>query len=145
MPIQSPRRRPTGLAVVGLVLLGPGAAFALDPAKAVSQYSLAAWQTEDGLPNNLVQAIAQTPDGYLWLATQEGLARFDGVRFAVFDRRSTAAMSANDVETIYVSRDGSLWVGVYGGMLLRYQNGTFHSYSDREGLSSATISALTED
>ena len=120
-------------------------AFALDPAKAVSQYSLAAWQTDAGLPHNLVQAIAQTPDGYLWLATQEGLARFDGVRFSVFDRRSTAAMNANDVEAIYVSRDGSLWVGVYGGPLLRYQNGAFRSYSSREGLSSATIIALTED
>jgi len=132
-------------AMAGLLLLGPRPAIALDPAKAVGQYSLAAWQTEDGLPHNLVQAIAQTPDGYVWLATQEGLARFDGVRFTVFDRRSTAAMSANDVETIYVCRDGSLWVGVYGGTLLRYQNGRFRSYSSREGLSSATITALAED
>jgi streptogramin lyase len=84
-------------------------------------------------------------DGYLWLATQEGLARFDGVRFTVFDRRSTSAMTANDVETIYVSRDGSLWVGICGGTLLRYQNGRFRSYSSREGLYSATISSLAED
>ena len=131
--------------VTGFLLLGARFASALDPAKAVTQYSLAAWQTEEGLPHNLVQAIAQTPDGYLWLATQEGLARFDGVRFTVFDRRSTAAMTANDVETIYVSRDGSLWVGNYGGTLLRYQNGRFRSYSSREGLYSATISALAED
>ena len=131
--------------VTGFLLLGARFASALDPAKAVTQYSLAAWQTEDGLPHNRVQAIAQTPDGYLWLATQEGLARFDGVRFTVFDRRSTAAMTANDVETIYVSRDGSLWVGNYGGTLLRYQNGRFRSYSSREGLYSATISALAED
>src|SRR2546426_6901289 len=131
MPFLHPRRARRLVPVVtGFLLLGARFASALDPAKAISQYSLAAWHAEEGLPNNLVQAIAQTPDGYLWLATQEGLARFDGVRFAVFDRRSTAAMSANDVETIYVSRDGSLWVGVYGGRLLRYQNGTFHSYSD---------------
>ena len=132
-------------AIAGLLLLGPRAATALDPAKAVGQYSLAAWQTEDGLPHNLVQAIAQTPDGYVWVATQEGLARFDGVRFTVFDRQSTAAMTANDVETVFVSRDGSLWVGVYGGTLLRHQNGSFRSYSKREGLSSATINAVTED
>ena len=118
MPFEYPRRaRHLVPAVAGLLLLGARFASALDPAKAVSQYSLAAWQTEEGLPHNRVQAIAQTPDGYLWLATQEGLARFDGVRFTVFDRRSTAAMSANDVETLFVSRDGSLWVGVYGGTL----------------------------
>jgi ligand-binding sensor domain-containing protein len=146
MPFPHPRRAqrlvPAG---AGLLLLGARFASALDPAKAVTQYSLAAWHSEEGLPHNLVQAIAQTPDGYVWLATQEGLARFDGVRFTVFDRRSTAAMSANDVETIYVSRDRSLWVGVYGGTLLRYQNGSFRSYSSREGLSSATIVALAED
>jgi ligand-binding sensor domain-containing protein len=132
-------------AVTGLLLLGARFSSALDPAKPLSQYSLAAWHAEEGLPHNRVQAIAQTQDGYLWLATQEGLARFDGVRFTVFDRRSTAAMSANDVETIYASRDGSLWVGIYGGMLLRYQDGRFRSYSSREGLSSATIVALAED
>jgi ligand-binding sensor domain-containing protein len=132
-------------AVTGLLLIGARFASALDPAKAVTQYSLAAWQTEEGLPHNRVQAVAQTPDGYLWLATQEGLARFDGVRFTVFDRRSTSAMTANDVETIYVSRDGSLWVGIYGGTLLRYQSGRFRSYSSREGLYSATISSLAED
>src|SRR5213594_3164016 len=104
------RHRTTGVAsaLLGLALLSPRAAFALDPSKAVSQYSLAAWQTEDGLPNNRVQGITQTTDGYVWLATQEGLARFDGIRFTTFDRRGTAAMSANDVETVFVSRDGSL-------------------------------------
>ncbi|HVD75963.1 MAG TPA: two-component regulator propeller domain-containing protein, partial [Vicinamibacteria bacterium] len=131
--------------MTGLLLLGARYSPALDPAKAVTQYSLAAWHTEEGLPHNRVQAIAQTADGYLWLATQEGLARFDGVRFTLFDRRSTAAMSANDVETIYASRDGSLWVGIYGGTLLRYQNGRFRSYSSREGLYPTTISALAED
>jgi ligand-binding sensor domain-containing protein len=146
MPFDYSRRtRRLVPAVTGLLLLGARFASALDPAKAVSQYSLAAWHAEEGLPHNRVQAIAQTPDGYLWLATQEGLARFDGVRFTVFDRRSTAAMSANDVETIYASRDGSLWVGIYGGTLLRYQNGRFRSYSGREGLYSTTINALAED
>ena len=145
MSIQGFRSCVARLTMAGLVLLAPRAATALDPTKSVGQYSLADWQTKDGLPHNLVQAIAQTPDGYVWLATQEGLARFDGVRFTVFDRQSTAAMTANDVETAFVARDGSLWVGVYGGTLLRYQNGSFRSYSNREGLSSATIIALAED
>src|SRR5437762_14161557 len=97
--------------VTGFLLLGARFASALDPAKAVTQYSLAAWQTEEGLPHNLVQSIAQTPDGYPWLATQERLARSDGVRFTASDRPSTAAMTANDVERIHPDRDGSWRVG----------------------------------
>ena len=59
---------------------------ALDPDKQISQYVRLAWDSDRGLPQNSVAAIVQTPDGYIWLGTQEGLARFDGVRFTVFDR-----------------------------------------------------------
>jgi len=128
MPCEHPRRVARVVPTVGaLVLLSALPAGALEAGKPVSQFSLAAWQIDAGLPHNLVQGIAQTPDGYLWLATQEGLARFDGVRFAVFDRRTTAAMSANDVEPIYVTGVGSLWVGVCAGRLWRYQDGAFRS------------------
>src|SRR2546430_919637 len=75
---------------------------------------------------------ARPPAGYLGLAPRGGGAGCEGVRCTVSYRRSTSAMTANDVETIYVSRDGSLWIGIYGGTLLRYQNGRFRSYSSRE-------------
>ena len=71
-------------ALAFLVLCAPAAA--LDPEKFVTQYTHQAWRTDEGLPQNSIQAIAQTADGYLWLGTQEGLVRLDGVRFTVFDQ-----------------------------------------------------------
>ena len=62
-------------------------AFALDPAKAITQYGHDVWQIEQGLPQNSVLAILQSRDGYLWLGTDEGLVRFDGVRFTLFDKK----------------------------------------------------------
>src|SRR5687768_10152954 len=70
-------------------------AAALDPDKALTQFGHDVWQLEQGLPQNTVYAIAQTPDGYLWLGTAEGLVRFDGVRFQVFDRRNTPDIPSN--------------------------------------------------
>jgi ligand-binding sensor domain-containing protein len=71
------------------LLCWPAPAAALDPHKLLTQYSLDVWQVEDGLPQNTIRAIHQTRDGYLWMATEEGLVRFDGVRFTVFDSVST--------------------------------------------------------
>ena len=59
-----------------------------------STWSLRKWQMEEGLPNNMVTALAQTPDGYLWIGTYNGLVRFDGVRFVVFDPANTPALAA---------------------------------------------------
>src|SRR5687768_7409970 len=73
------------LLIVGLV---PAQTMALTPSKAPSQYVLDSWQLDRGLPQNSPLSLAQTRDGYLWVGTQEGLARFDGARFVVFDRRS---------------------------------------------------------
>ena len=82
------RRLGLGLALALLLPLVPaGQAFALPPDRAITQLRHEFWQTKDGLPQNSVDSMVQTADGYLWLGTQEGLARFDGVRFTVFDRR----------------------------------------------------------
>jgi ligand-binding sensor domain-containing protein len=81
----------TGTALAATLLFSSPAA-ALDPEKFITQYTHQAWRTEEGLPQNSVQAIAQTRDGYLWLGTQEGLVRFDGVRFAVFDQKNVPAL-----------------------------------------------------
>jgi diguanylate cyclase (GGDEF)-like protein len=77
------------------------------------------WTTDDGLPQNSVQAMIQDSRGYLWLATQEGLARFDGVRFRVFDTRSPPELPANNVTALVEDDDGTLWVGMRGGGLVR--------------------------
>jgi ligand-binding sensor domain-containing protein len=74
-----------------------GVLLALSPEKAFSQYSQSIWQTEQGLPHNSVNSIVQTRDGYLWLATEAGLARFDGVKFTVFDPQNTKELTVEDV------------------------------------------------
>lgn len=84
---------------------------------AAPAYGVRLWQTDDGLPRNSVQAVAQTPDGFLWIGTQRGLVRFDGVRFTpvVADDTFRAALSRHPVRALLVTRHGDLWVALDGG------------------------------
>ena len=82
-------------------------------------YTRRVWQTQDGLPENTVQAFAQTPDNYLWIGTSGGLVRFDGAGFVLFDRENTPAIREDSVFCLTVARDGSLWAGTDGSGLLR--------------------------
>src|SRR5688572_25913094 len=83
---------------------------ALDPGKALTQYGLDTYRTTQGLPQNSVLALAQTRDGYLWLATYEGLVRFDGVLFTVFDKQNTPEISASWITALADDTKGGLWV-----------------------------------
>lgn len=118
---------------------------ALNPAKALTQYTLRTWDTETGLPLATVYAIAQTPDGYLWLGSEGGLSRFDGERFTVFNTENTAALHSNVISALLVDRAGNLWVGTDGGGLAQYSHGRFTTYTTRNGLSSDAILCLYED
>ncbi|MBI2837109.1 MAG: hypothetical protein HYX75_02270 [Acidobacteria bacterium] len=111
------------------VLLLPAGAGALDLTSSPSQYLHEVWKTSDGLPMNSVQAICQSRDGYLWIGTQEGLVRFDGVRFTVFDSSNTAPITNNYFTSLLVDRDGIIWAGTFGGGALRYRNGVLSSLS----------------
>jgi ligand-binding sensor domain-containing protein len=113
---------------------------ALDPHKSIAQYAHEVWSTKNGLPETDVMAILQTKDGYLWVGTEEGLARFDGARFVVFDRK-TAGLPNNRVQTLAQTPDGSLWIGTENG-LSRLKNRQFTNYSTRDGLPSNTIRDL---
>ena len=107
---------------------------ALDSARTISQYIHDVWQTDRGLPQSTVVAIVQTSDGYLWLATQEGLVRFDGIRFTVLDKRNAPQIKENNIQALLEDHDGNLWFGTEGGGLGRYADGTFTTYSVRDGL-----------
>jgi ligand-binding sensor domain-containing protein/signal transduction histidine kinase len=106
--------------------------FALDPDKAISQYVRDSWQLEDGLPQNSAMCILQTRDGYLWIGTEEGLARFDGIRFKNFDKSNTKEIEENWINSLTEDRDGALWIGTDGGGLLRYKNGKFERFKSKE-------------
>jgi ligand-binding sensor domain-containing protein/tRNA A-37 threonylcarbamoyl transferase component Bud32 len=133
------------LFVTVLATLQAAPAFALDPGKRITQYIHDAWQTDQGLPQNSVQAICQTSDGYLWLGTQEGLVRFDGVRFTVFDRRNTPELTHNSISALHEGRDRTLWYGVRGGGLGRLKNGRFTTFTTKDGLTSDRVRAIHED
>jgi len=116
---------------------------ALNPTTPIAQYGRDVWDSDSGLPQNSVDAILQTRDGYLWLGTQEGLVRFDGVRFTIFDTRNSRAMHDDWVKSLCESRDGTLWVGTQAG-LLRWKSGAFEERQPRGVLSRAVVSALYE-
>ncbi len=120
-------------------------ALAHDSAGNIGGYSHNLWQTDDGLPSNSIQAVTQTRDGYLWLGTKAGLVRFDGVRFAVFDKLNTKEILSNDILDLYEDRDGNLWVGTTGGGLNRLRDGKFTSYTTRDGLSQDFVRSIYED
>ena len=90
-----------------------------------ADYILRTWATEEGLPSNRVTGLAQTPDGYLWVATQGGLTRFDGVRFTTFSAETTPGLESSLAQAVFVSRDGSLWVGMEHGAVARRADGRF--------------------
>jgi diguanylate cyclase (GGDEF)-like protein/PAS domain S-box-containing protein len=117
--------------------------FALDPSTALTQYGHERWTTGNGLPQNTIAAIAQTPDGYLWLATPVGLARFDGVRFVLFDT-ANSALPHNKVWSLLAARDGSLWIGTDGGGAARMKDGRFTTFSTQNGLGNDIVREIAE-
>jgi len=103
------------------------------------------WTIEDGLPQNSVNDIVQTRDGYLWLATFGGLVRFDGVTFTVFDLAHTEGLASNRLITLFEDRNGVLWIGHESGEITTYRDGTFASYTAADGLPGGTIVDIAED
>jgi ligand-binding sensor domain-containing protein len=87
----------------------------------------------EGIPQDSVHSITQTPDGYLWIATQEGIARFDGAQFTVFDSRTTNGVVPNLTFTLFVDRGGTLWAGGGDGILRYGGNGTWIKHDSRQG------------
>lgn len=117
------------------------AAYALEPSRNLWHYGYAQWNDRDGLPQNTVQAIAQTSDGYLWLGTEAGLVRFNGRSFRTFDTSNEPAMRSNSVTALAASPDGGLWIGTRSG-LMRLENGTFRRWGTDEGLRNESVRAL---
>jgi signal transduction histidine kinase/ligand-binding sensor domain-containing protein len=117
-------------------------AFSLEPF-ARAQYGFEHWTVQDGLPQDIVRGISQTPDGYLWIATLDGLVRFDGVRFTNFERSNTPGLVSNRFREMYPGRGGDLWLTNEIGGITRYHNGVFHHYGTESGIPHNVVDALT--
>jgi ligand-binding sensor domain-containing protein/signal transduction histidine kinase len=123
-----------------------GSLFAKDlPDPQANEYSRRIWRTQDGLPESRIQALAQTPDGYLWIGTGGGLVRFDGIQFTVFDRSNTPAFRDDNIQVLRSAKDGSLWIGSGIGTLLHYINGSFRVFDQAAGLPNGFVHAIYED
>jgi len=110
------RRLFRSLPIVLLTALLACSAHALDPSRQITQYIQSSWNGDSGLPQNSVHAVAQTADGFLWFGTEEGLVRFDGVHFQVYNREDFAGLASDYVTALAAAPDGSLWIGTDSGL-----------------------------
>jgi diguanylate cyclase (GGDEF)-like protein len=117
---------------------------AVDPAKkSVSQYKVDVWQTEQGLPQNTVQAMYQTRSGHLWVGTTGGLARFDGIRFTTFESSAVPELISGPIFGFMEDKEGNLWIG-HGRGAARYRNGRFERAFENEVVQGKRVWAFAE-
>jgi ligand-binding sensor domain-containing protein/two-component sensor histidine kinase len=128
-----------------LLLLAAASAISETAPPDAPAYSRRVWRSADGLPEDFAQSLAQTQDGYLWIGTSGGLARFDGVSFVVFNRENTPAFLDDSVYSLLVTRDGTLWAGTEGGGLVRYKDGRFRAFGSAKGLTNGFVRVIYED
>lgn len=114
-----------------------------DPERPLVQLGLDSWTTDQGLPNATVNSILLSRQGYVWLATYDGLARFDGTRFVVFGKGD--GLAGNGVRALCEGVDGSVWAGTNGGGVSRYHRGRFEHLGRAEGLPSEMVWSLLAD
>jgi signal transduction histidine kinase/ligand-binding sensor domain-containing protein/ActR/RegA family two-component response regulator len=138
------RARAAAILVILFLAVLASPTFAIDPEKTVTQFGLDVWQIEQGLPQNSVRAITQTTDGYLWLGTEEGFVRFDGVRFTVFDRRNAKDLKDKVIRELFAGRDGSLWIGTVSGGLSHLKDGQLTTYTTDQGLLPGGVVSIVE-
>ncbi len=109
------------------------------------QYTRTVWRVSDGLPEDTVQALAESKDGLLWIGTTGGLARFDGAHIQLYGPGMAQALSVNSIFCLTPGKDGSLWAGTEGGGLLRLRGNGLRVYSAIDGLTEAFVRTVFED
>jgi signal transduction histidine kinase/ligand-binding sensor domain-containing protein len=109
-----------------------------------AQYGFEVWNVDNGLPENEIRGITQTPDGYLWIATFNGLARFDGVHLTLFNRETPGLLS-NQFGTMLQGKNGDLWLDSVDRGAVRYHDGLFRAYGRQYGVPADIINGLTGD
>ena len=126
-----------------LVFAVVGGGFSSAPA--APNYFTRTWQMEQGLPQNKVTTVVQTRDGYLWAGTYNGLARFDGVHFTVFNDNNAPELRSRRITSLFEAVDGTLWIGTESGDVSRYKDGHFEAVPVRANWGGGKIYAITAD
>src|SRR5476651_722416 len=130
------------LLVFVLVWLRPASAWAVDPARRITQYAHTAWRLQDGVFNGAPATIVQTPDGYMWIGTADGVVQFDGVRFVQWTPGQGQRLPNAEVLGLRTTRDGSVWISA-GGVLSRWKDHALTNYTT--GLSGKFVLAEDSD
>src|SRR5882757_5207908 len=129
--------------ISGLLLLAALlSAFGLSAAEEHANWAYRAWQTDEGLPDNSVTGVAQTSDGYLWVATYGGLMRFDGASFAAVQ---LPGLLRKSVRTMLLDRHGRFWLGIDTGSVICLESNVSRTYGSGDGLPGDRIAAMAED
>jgi len=123
-----------------MILVGLGSGFlpaipalALDPVRRADSYSVQGWAVEQGLPSSKIRSVTETHDGYLWIATAQGMARFDGIHFTVFSRTTNPELGGGGFYSVVEGPDGTIWFGGEGGLFCR-RSGHFEHFTTKDGL-----------
>lgn len=135
--------RPLWLTVVLLIWLPGQAAVRVPAARVAEGWTVRHWTVEDGLPVNSINAMTRSRDGYLWLATVDGLVRFDGVRFEVFDGGNSPGLVANRLMVLEQAGDGALWMTSEDMRLMRWKDGAFRGFGAADGLPDSSVISLS--
>lgn len=137
------------LAPVLVLFCAPQEAYAqvskgLDPARRLTQYIFESWTEDQGLPQNAVQVVTQSREGYIWFGTQEGVVRFDGVRFTVFTTYNSPGLKGRNFYGVTQDNEGRIWVGAYGGGISVMEKGVFRNYGAEKGIT-GDVAGLFQD
>ncbi len=132
-----------------LLIILSDVSFALNPNRTLKQYGFQLWRASTGLRASVINAILQTPDGYLWLGTDNGLYRFDGLQFKAFTKENTPGLTDNDISSLAADTKGNLWIGLSNSGICKLSAksnfASFSHYSKRDGLPSNSIRNLLCD
>ncbi|HRH46924.1 MAG TPA: two-component regulator propeller domain-containing protein, partial [Pyrinomonadaceae bacterium] len=131
------------LAAVFFIASALNPIYALDPNRALSQFPHELWRTENGFPGGTIYSIAQTSNGYLWLGTEKGLVRFDGLTFKLIQHSDTPNLPAGPILGLIADTEGTLWIRLQNPSLVRYRNGKFEDVLTKLQRLEPRITAMT--
>lgn len=123
------------ISVNSVTLYAQTTPYSLDTSNNLSQIVIDSWTTENGLPTNVLNQIYQSKDGYIWITSYEGLIRFDGMEFTVFNRRNTKQLKTNSFTSLIEDKNGVMWFASQGNGLTSYKDGAFLTHGLDQGIS----------
>lgn len=112
---------------------------------AAQRYRFDHWTTDHGLPQNTIRNVVQTRDGYLWMTTYDGLVRFDGVRFTVFNQGNSPGIVNNRFLFLHEGADGTIYAGIEANGITVYRDDRFKSYAPVTGFPRGVIAGFAAD